>query len=238
VGQGRRAGYVPSVTEWDYESLVETAQTDERVVGLVLTGSRGRGPFARPDSDWDVRLVVLDDALAEAELLFGSPRGAAVEVGVYSLTGFASAGEIGAPDEWDRYSYAYAEVVIDKLGGRIGELVAAKGALPADAAREIAARMLDTYINSYYRSAQNLGSGLTIEAHLDAAGSRFRRSSPPSLRCASAYVPSTSSCGSIWSSIRLATLSGLPRRFSHASSGSPARAISGSSSASSGMRSG
>jgi predicted nucleotidyltransferase len=159
------------VTEWDYESMVEAAQNDDRVVGLVLTGSRGRGPYARPDSDWDVRLVVRDDALAETEPLYSTEHGAVVEAVVYSLTDFVRAGERGSEDEWDRYSYAHCEVVLDKLDGRIHGLVDGKGVLSADLAREVATRELDAYINSYYRSARNLGNGLAVEAHLDAAES-------------------------------------------------------------------
>ncbi len=136
-----------------------------------MTGSRGRGPFARPDSDWDVRLIASDDALAEAESLFDTPHGATVEVAVFSLTGFEKAGEIGTDNEWDRYSYAHVEVVLDKLGGRITELVNAKGALPGEVARQIAARQLDAYINAYYRSTKNLDIGLTTAALLDAAES-------------------------------------------------------------------
>src|SRR5438067_235585 len=65
--------------------------------------------------------------------------------------------------------------------------------------------------------------------------SRCHRSSLPSLRCTSACVHSTSSCGGSSKSIRLATLSGPRRRFSHVSRASQERAISKNSSASSGM---
>jgi hypothetical protein len=159
------------VTEWDYESMVEAARADKRVVGLVLTGSRGRGPYARPESDWDVRLVVRDDALAETEPLYSTEQGAVVEAVVYPLTDFERAGEPGSEDEWDRYSYAHCEVVLDKLDGRIHVLVEAKGVLPSDVAHEVAVRELGAYINSYYRSAKNLSNGLAVEAHLDAAES-------------------------------------------------------------------
>jgi hypothetical protein len=162
---------VGSVAEADYQRLVELAAADDRVLGLVLTGSRGRGPYARPDSDWDVRLVVRDDALAEAEAMFAANHGAAVETVVFSLTGFKSTGAIGSPSEWDRYSYAHAQVVLDKLNGGISELVAAKGVLPSGDARQIAARELDAYINSYYRSAKNLSGSLLVESQLDAAES-------------------------------------------------------------------
>ena len=46
-----------------YAELVERARADEDVLGLILTGSRGRGFRVRPDSDWDVRLVLRDGAL-------------------------------------------------------------------------------------------------------------------------------------------------------------------------------
>ena len=84
---------------------------------------------------------------------------------------FEQAGELGSPNEWDRYSYSHAEVVLDKLDGRIAGLVAKKGVLPPRAARDIAARALYGYINSYHRSAKNAGLRLTIEARLDAAES-------------------------------------------------------------------
>jgi hypothetical protein len=159
------------VAEWDYQRLVEAAWEDERAVGLVLTGSRGRGPFARADSDWDVRLVVADEAAEESAAVYATERGGVVDAAVLSVAEFVAAGEVGSPTEWDRYSYTHAQVVVDKLGGRITELVAAKGVLPPDTARKVAAAKLDEYINSYYRSAKNLRDGRTVEAHLDAVES-------------------------------------------------------------------
>jgi len=159
------------VSGWDYTSLLEAARSDEQVLGLVLTGSRGRGVFVRPESDWDVRLVVRDEALAECEHRFGTPHGSLVEVAVFSLADFEKASAIGSPSEWDRYSYAHAEIALDKLDGGITDLVAEKSILPPAAARQIGERTLDTYINSYFRSAKNLRNGLVVEAHLDAAES-------------------------------------------------------------------
>jgi len=95
-----------------------------------------------------------------------------VEVAVFSLSGFRDrVGAIGSENEWDRYSYVNAQVVLDKLGGEIGRIVAEKGVLPAEAARVIAADALDTYINSYYRSARNVAGDLHLAALLDAAES-------------------------------------------------------------------
>jgi hypothetical protein len=156
---------------WTYAALVEAARSDEMVVGLVLTGSRGRGLSVRPDSDWDVRLIARNENLVECEARYERSRGAAVDVAVFSLSQFEEVGALGSPNEWDRYSYAHAEVVLDKLDGEIGRLVAEKSMLPAAAATDLAARALDAYINAYYRSAKNLRNGLAVEGHLDAAES-------------------------------------------------------------------
>lgn len=155
----------------EYDTLLQAASADGRVIGLVLTGSRGRDAFVRPESDWDVRLVVRDEAIEECEEIYETPHGSPVEVAVYSLADYEAAGAIGSPNQWDRYSYAHAQVVLDKLDGRLRAMVAEKGVLPADAAYEIAERALDGYINSYYRSAKNLLDGLVVESHLDAVES-------------------------------------------------------------------
>jgi hypothetical protein len=99
--------------------------------------------------------VVRDDARSEAAVAFAAERGSRVETVVLSLTGFEQAAEIGAADEWDRYSYAHAQVVVDKLDGRIGELVTGKGVLSADEAANRAEHKLDEYINSYYRAKRS-----------------------------------------------------------------------------------
>jgi hypothetical protein len=149
----------------DYEALVGQARVDERVLGLVLTGSRATEVFARPWSDWDVRLIARDD------VAYPVTHSDAVEVAVLSLGDFEASGEAGSPDEWDRYSYVHAVVVLDKLAGRISELVARKATLSEAEAEEIGARALDAYVNGYYRSAKNLALGLADESHLDAAES-------------------------------------------------------------------
>jgi hypothetical protein len=43
--------------------------------------------------------------------------------------------------------------------------------IPSVAAAQIAVEALDAYINAYYRSTKNHRSGLSVEAHLDAAES-------------------------------------------------------------------
>jgi len=153
-----------------YDELVASARRDENIVGLVLTGSRGRRFPVSDASDWDVRLVVNDDVCEEYRSRLATPHGSPVEVVVLSLSEFEQVGEVGTESAWDRYSYVYAEVVVDKAAA-LSSLVSAKSELSPQTARVLAAEHLDDYINAYYRAAKNARSGLAIEAHLDAAES-------------------------------------------------------------------
>jgi hypothetical protein len=140
-------------------------------VGLVLTGSRGHGAFVRPETDWDLRLIVKDEALDRAAARHSTPHGSPIEVFVMRLTTFEGAGAIGSSSEWDRYSFVRVPALIDKLDGRIADLIAAKSLLTTQEIGVAAPRDLDGYVNSYYRALKNARAGLSIEAHLDAAES-------------------------------------------------------------------
>jgi len=76
------------------------------VVGLFLGGSRGKGADVRPDSDYDVRLVVTQPV---TEL--DGPRGRHVDVGVMTLDRFR-----GDYPDWDRYTLTRTQAIIDKTG--------------------------------------------------------------------------------------------------------------------------
>ena len=155
----------------DYGTFLEAARADARVVGVVLTGSRGRGAHVREWSDWDVRLVVRDDVTEEDVTQLALPRGSRVEGAVLTLAQLADVAAIGSDTEWDRYSYTHARVEFDRTGGRIADLVREKGRLPAESASRVAAEALDSYVNSYYRSAKAARKGLVPESRLDAAES-------------------------------------------------------------------
>jgi predicted nucleotidyltransferase len=73
-----------------YDELVDIARRDDNIVGLVLTGSRGKGFAVTDDSDWDVRLVVRDEVLDEYRSRFATSHGSAVDVVVFSLSGCAA----------------------------------------------------------------------------------------------------------------------------------------------------
>ncbi len=150
-----------------YAELVERARADDDVLGLILTGSRGRSFRVRHDSDHDVRLVLRDDA----HDTYSTPHGSPVEVAVSTRTEFERACLPGSKSEWDRYSYVRCKLVLDKLDGEIARLVDAKARLSEGEARALASTALDDYVNSYYRSARNYQNDLPFEARLDAAES-------------------------------------------------------------------
>jgi hypothetical protein len=154
-----------------YEQLIAAATADPDVIGLILTGSRGRGAFVRPGTDWDVRLIVADDAIDRARARHATPHGSRVEVFVMSLSTLEGAGAVGATSEWDRYSFVRVPVVIDKLDGRIRELITTKSVLSPEESRTLTQRDLGAYINAYYRALKNADVGLATESHLDAAES-------------------------------------------------------------------
>lgn len=154
-----------------YGELIEIARGDDAIVGLVLTGSRGRGFAVTDCADWDVRLIVRDDARDAYRSKFATPHGSRVEVVVLSESELEQAGEIGTSSAWDRYSWVQVAVAVDAPDGRIARLLQRKSTLPSDDARVLAAEHLDDYVNWYYRSAKNARDGLGEGSRLDAAES-------------------------------------------------------------------
>jgi hypothetical protein len=147
-----------------YEEWLALARADSRIVGVVVTGSRGRNAYVRDESDWDLRVVVRDGEDEFARSL-GTPHGSAVEVAASTLDSFRTA------PAWDRYSYAHVEIPVDKLDGEIARVVAAKGTLAPAEARDLARERLAAYTNSLYRSLRDAVTGLELAARLDAAES-------------------------------------------------------------------
>jgi hypothetical protein len=140
------------------------------VLGVFLIGSQAREGFADESSDYDVGVVVRDDALAAFDLEWPYRRGEAVEVMSSTLDGLRAHAELGTSSEWARYQYVHARVLLDKTG-EVGAVLAEKGRLPEDRARSVAADAIDAFINSTWRSLRNRGRGLERAASLDASES-------------------------------------------------------------------
>lgn len=140
----------------DLEELVGAARGDDNVLGLVIGGSRGQGAYVTDASDWDVYVVV-----REPPANWRFERGGHIEAVLLTLEGLRQ-----TPD-WNRYTFAHVQPLLDKTGGEIAEIVAELGRRDPATASE----PLDAYLNSYYRSLKNAVLDLGLESRLDAAES-------------------------------------------------------------------
>jgi predicted nucleotidyltransferase len=149
-----------------FDALVERLSKDERVLGVVLSGSRARHGTATRWSDYDVLIVVADGQ--ETHLSGELRRDAEFDVAVTPLAAFRRHALAGSEFAWDRYSYVYAQVVHDP-SGLIAGLVAEKGALSEQEATDRAPALLDQFLNSVYRTLKNERDGRGLAARMDAA---------------------------------------------------------------------
>jgi predicted nucleotidyltransferase len=155
-----------------FEELLATARVDPNILGVLLTGGRGKDlAFVREGSDYDVLLVVREGTLPEYEERFPLRHGDALEVQTDTVEGLRRHAAYGSPSEWARYSYAHVEALVDKLDGEIQRIVDEKARVSDEQRREVVIRALDAFVNSHYRSAKNRALGIELGARLDAAES-------------------------------------------------------------------
>jgi Nucleotidyltransferase domain len=140
-----------------FADLLARAEADPAVRGLVLTGSHARG-MATTYSDFDVYVIVDQRGGQWSE----TRRTPSLDEIVWTEQELADTSVA-----WQRYSFRGARVLLDRLGGRISELVAAQATPTAAEARAWAREGLDAYINQIYRAAKNRRDGQLVLAGLD-----------------------------------------------------------------------
>lgn len=150
-----------------FDTLVGRAHDDPGIVGLVLSGSRAREGMATDRSDFDVYLVTGPRSRGDGTWV--TTRSQQVDQIVMTLEEFRAHALPGTAEEWNRYSFAHAKVMLDRLDGEITRLAAAKGGLAEAEADALARTMLGVYLNSLYRSAKSHRDGRQLESRLDAA---------------------------------------------------------------------
>lgn len=135
------------------DELVAEITADPAVLGIVLTGSYARGTeTARSDVD----LCVVTEG--------GRPRRRTATVDEFSCTPAELA---DTSDTYQRYAFRGARVLLDRLDGRVGELVARQATPTPAEARDWARDGLDGYVNFLYRAAKSRRGGDPIAAALD-----------------------------------------------------------------------
>jgi hypothetical protein len=134
-------------------------------LAAFLVGSRGRKWMVDDRSDWDVLVVLRDDAAKAAfDAEYPYVHGSRIEVISTTLDRLGSDDEVGTPREQQRYIPAHATLIVDKSGGTVPRIAAAREYLPQARRDEVVRDALDNYINSTYRS-------LRYDTRLDAVES-------------------------------------------------------------------
>lgn len=146
-----------------YVELLRRAATDHNALGVVLTGSRAVGAFVTERSDYDVYVILQQDADG-----WDTPPGAGVEVWSMNIDAFRQHALVGSGAERDRPSFLCARVELDKLEGEVALITERKRRLDPAEAERVARDSLDAYIYALSRSLKNLEAGRKFEGHLEA----------------------------------------------------------------------
>lgn len=138
------------------------------LLGLVLTGSAGRG-LATSRSDLDV-FVVLTDEAASGRATDHSPDVDEIPVSWSELT---APGEFGSEDWYARWAFAWAPVLLDRTSGSLAAAVLAQARVDDAEAERILIEhdRLDGWVNYAYRALKSDRDGRALERRLDAAES-------------------------------------------------------------------
>jgi hypothetical protein len=148
-----------------YESYLYKTKTDQRIIGVILGGGRGKG-LSSAHSDYDVILVTTDEGLAGVKQDY--PKTEYIDSLPHAISEFRERAKIGSSTAWDKYTFTHNLALIDKTG-EIQKLVEEKGGLTPAEAHKIANDNLGGYLNSLYRSLKNLRDGNELAGRLDAS---------------------------------------------------------------------
>lgn len=152
----------------EFEQIFERAKNDDRIIGLILTGGRGKGMFTE-NSDYDIVLITTDTSVSNVEKEYKGKQDI-LDIGTLPIFGFRAYAAVGTTEEWDRYTYAHIKARIDKTG-EIQKIIDEKGILPKEQKFKVAKDALDGYLNFLYRSIKNNRDGNMFASHFDACES-------------------------------------------------------------------
>lgn len=150
-----------------FNQLLDRAKIDDNIVGLFLTGSRGKG-FENEHSDYDLKIIVRDEVAETYIKEYEKLKSENIDLTVMSLTEFNGYAELNSPFEWDRYTFVGVKALIDRTG-EIQKLIDEKGIIPEGRRHDFIAGSLDGYINQVYRSVKCFRNNNVVGASLEAA---------------------------------------------------------------------
>lgn len=147
-----------------YEAYLQKAKDDDRIVGIILAGGRGKGAFSE-NSDYDVILVTTDEGFESVKKDY--PKTEYIDSLPHAISEFREHAKTGTRTQYDKYTFTHNTAIVDKTG-EIQKLVDEKGTLESDKVQKIAHDALGGYLNSLHRSLKNLRDGNVLAGHLDA----------------------------------------------------------------------
>lgn len=150
-----------------YEGIVEDAQANPAILGLLLSGSRGKG-FENAYSDYDLILIAADEAVAALRQKYADAPD--IDLMVCTLAQFRGYAAWDSPHAWDRYTFAHIKVLSDKTGELAG-WAAEKGRIPPDRLSGVIDIAIDAYVNGVYRAVKCIRNDNALGARLEAANS-------------------------------------------------------------------
>jgi hypothetical protein len=127
--------------------IVETAERDPNVVGVLLKGSQSMGA-ADDESDWDVVVVLHEGEQSKT-------RDGRLELITTTLD------RVRGVSSWELPALAHSRVLLDKTGA-LAAAVDAAGQLT----REELAELYDNYLNDFYRSLKAWRRGRELGARI------------------------------------------------------------------------
>ena len=151
-----------------FEQILEKAKRDDRIIGLILTGGRGKGMFTE-NSDYDIAIITTDESVSSVKEEYKGKQDI-IDIGVLPISGFRIYAAVGTAEDWDRYTYAHIKAQIDKTG-EIQKIIDEKGIFPKDKISKVAKNALGGYLNSLYRSVKNHRDGNLFASNFDASES-------------------------------------------------------------------
>jgi predicted nucleotidyltransferase len=161
-----------SLSEAAHQALADVlskAQSDPRIIGLILTGSAARG-MATQHSDIDV-IVIRDEAqTAPAREVTHGP---AIDEIPMTLSELETIKPVGSEGAWERWSFVWAKILYDSSGGRVSGGRRRQPILSEQEIQDllIGRSRLDEYINFTYRALKSHRDGRAEVARLDSAES-------------------------------------------------------------------
>jgi len=147
-----------------YDLFVQKAKDDDRILGVVLSGGRGKGAQTE-NSDYDVMLITTDDGFEGVKADYQKTE--FVDSLPHSISEFREYAKTGSRSQYDKYTFAHNQAIVDKTG-EIQKLVNEKGLIEPDQINRIVRDALGGYLNSLYRALKNLRDGDILAGHLDA----------------------------------------------------------------------